>query len=110
VADRWGPRASEGERANGRSALTERAHRAVRENGCAREEIDADNPAPPGSRRERDRVCGRGSSLIGGSHLLGDAGARGLAGLDWAYWAEMGFYFFLEFLMAFLFIFSMDFK
>ena len=29
-ADRWGPRASEGEYANGRSTLTERTHRAER--------------------------------------------------------------------------------
>jgi hypothetical protein len=35
---------------------------------------------------------------------------RGLAGLSWAEWAEIGFSFSLEFLMPFLFIFSMDFK
>jgi hypothetical protein len=42
MADRWGPQASEGEHANGRSTLTERAHRAARENRRVRERIGAD--------------------------------------------------------------------
>jgi hypothetical protein len=58
VADRWGSQASEGERANRRSALTERAHRAARENGHVHERISTDRPVPPGSRRERERVRG----------------------------------------------------
>jgi hypothetical protein len=74
VADRRGPQASEGERANGRSAPIGRAHRA-----------------------ERARVRGRGLSPIGGVHLSGYAGARGLAGLSWAEWAKIGFSFSLEF-------------
>jgi hypothetical protein len=52
---------------------------------------------------------GRRLPLMGGVHLSGDMGARGLAGLSWAEWAEFGFSFSLEFLMPFLFIFSMDF-
>jgi hypothetical protein len=37
VADRWGPRASESELANGRSTLTERTHRTARGSGRASE-------------------------------------------------------------------------
>jgi hypothetical protein len=55
VADRRGPQASEGDHANGRSGLTERARRATRENGRVRERIGADRPIPPGSGRERGR-------------------------------------------------------
>jgi hypothetical protein len=55
VANRWGPRASKGERANGRSALIEWSHRAARENGRVRERIGADRPVPPGSGEERGR-------------------------------------------------------
>jgi hypothetical protein len=107
VADRRGPQTSEGERANGQSALTERAHRAARENGRVRERIGADRPIPPGSRRERERECvrGRGPSLTGGVHLTGDACAR-LAVLSWAEWAEIGFSFSPNFLMLF-FLFSL---
>jgi hypothetical protein len=36
-------------------------------------------------------------SLTGGSHLSGGAGARGLAGLDRAAWAEFDFFLFSEF-------------
>jgi hypothetical protein len=63
VADRRGPQTSEGERANGQSALTERAHRAARENGRVRERIGADRPIPPGSRRERERVRARSRAI-----------------------------------------------
>jgi hypothetical protein len=55
VADRRGPQASEGERANGRSTLIGRSHRATRENGCVRRLIDADRLDPLGSGRERGR-------------------------------------------------------
>jgi hypothetical protein len=51
-------------------------------------------------------VRGRGQSVAGGVHLSGDASARGLAGPNWAGWAELSFPFFLEFLISFLFIFS----
>jgi hypothetical protein len=59
VADRRGPQASGGERANGRSVLTWRSHRAARENGRVRERISADRPVPSGSRRERGRESAR---------------------------------------------------
>jgi hypothetical protein len=59
VADRRGPQASGGERANGRSVLTWRSHRAARENDRVRERISADRPVPPGSRRERGRESER---------------------------------------------------
>jgi hypothetical protein len=55
VADRWGPQTSEGERANGRSALTGRSHRAASQSG--RGQIGADRPVPPGSGRERGSAC-----------------------------------------------------
>jgi hypothetical protein len=44
--------------------------------------------------------------LIGGAHLSGDAGARA-ALLGWIrpVWAALGFSIFLEFLIAFLFLF-----
>lgn len=85
VADRRGPQTSEDERANGRSALTGRSHQAASKSGCMRGRIGADRPVPPGSRREGEGARAR-SSLTGGVHLSGDAGARasGLAGLYWA--------------------------
>jgi hypothetical protein len=76
--------------------------------GAWAKEIGTDRPAPPGRGRGRER--GRGPSLTGGTHLSGDAGARGLARLSWAKLAEMRFSIFSEFLIAFLFILSMDFK
>jgi hypothetical protein len=76
VANRWGPRGSESGLTNGRLALTGQTHRVARENGCTREEIGADNPAPFGSGRKRERVSGRGPSLTRGTHLSGDANAR----------------------------------
>jgi hypothetical protein len=42
---------------------------------------------------------------MGGVHLSADAGARGLAGPDWASWAKLAFSIFLEFLNAFSFYF-----
>jgi hypothetical protein len=85
MADRWGPRGSEGKHTNGRSALTEQAHRTERGSERVHERTDADKPAPPGSGMERGRECGRGPSLTGGTHLSGNAGTvRGLASLDWA--------------------------
>jgi hypothetical protein len=60
VADRWGPRASEGKCPNGRSTLIERAHRAERGNERVRERIGADRPVPPGSGRGRGRERVRG--------------------------------------------------
>jgi hypothetical protein len=57
VADKWGPRASESELANGRSALIGRTHCAVREKGHERERIGADRLGPPGS--EMERASGR---------------------------------------------------
>jgi hypothetical protein len=59
VADRRGLQASKGERANGRSALRGRSHRAARESGRVRRWIGTDRSVPPGRGRER----GRGSTL-----------------------------------------------
>jgi hypothetical protein len=75
-ADGWSPRDSEEKSANGRSTLTERAHRAVGEKGRERERIGADRAGPPGSERERgERARGR-NRLTGGAG--GCSGARGL--------------------------------
>jgi hypothetical protein len=56
-----------------------------------------------------------GATLTGGDRLLGRGGHVGTGERAWD-WAEVGllgwigFPFFLEFLIAFLFVFSMDFK
>jgi hypothetical protein len=55
--DRWGTRASEGEHANGRSALTGRTHRAERGSERAREETGTNKPAPPGRGRGGASAC-----------------------------------------------------
>jgi hypothetical protein len=57
VADRRGPQTSEGERANGRLALTGRSHRATSESGRVRGRVGTDRSVPPGSGRERERAC-----------------------------------------------------
>jgi hypothetical protein len=62
-ADRAGPPSSERERARARK--------------------DRRRHAGPSGQREGERARAR-SSLTGGAHLSGDAGARDLAGLDWA--------------------------
>jgi hypothetical protein len=78
---RRGSQASEGERANRRSVLTGRAHRAARGNKRVRGWINADRPVPPaagGRDGERAHMRDRGLSLTGG----GDEGARA-AWLGW---------------------------
>jgi hypothetical protein len=87
VPDMCGPQASEGEPANERSKLIERAHRAARENGRVHERIGTDRPVPPGSGRERACVRGRGPSLIGGVHMSGNTGA--LTRLGWAEFCQV---------------------
>jgi hypothetical protein len=92
---------------NGRSALTEGVHRAVRENRRVRDGIGAVRPAPPGSGRVRERKRARERALTGGVCLSGRAGARaragarpaGLIGPNWV------FSIFLELLNAFTFYF-----
>jgi hypothetical protein len=83
VADRWGPRVSEGAYANGRSVLTERSHRVEREgtSTCVKGStpIGWSHRAAGGLEGERARTR---SSLRGGTHLLGDAGTR-VAWLGW---------------------------
>jgi hypothetical protein len=77
VADRWGPQASEGERAN------EQSHLVARENGRVRERIDADRPVPPGSGRERGRESACAVVADRWDPPIRRRGrARGLAGLD----------------------------
>jgi hypothetical protein len=103
-----GPRASEGEHANGRSTLTERTNQAERGSERACKGIDADNPAPLGSGgRERAwAVADRWNPPVrrsGRAHATW-LGWIGPTRLKWV------FSFSREFLNAFLFIFSMDFK
>jgi hypothetical protein len=90
-----GPPASEGEYANEWSALTERTHQAERGSERAREETGANRLAPPGSGKERERSRTRAITNRWDSPVRRSGRARGLAGLDWAYWAEMSFSFFL---------------
>jgi hypothetical protein len=111
VADRWGPRESKGVYANGRSAMTEQAHRAERGSERGRKGTGADNPAPPGSGRERAREHGRRPSLNGGTHLSGEAGAH--ARPSWAGLGLMGrnlFLFFQGISKCFYFYFLYGFK
>jgi hypothetical protein len=76
--DGWGLRASERELANGRSALTEGVHQAVRENGRVREGIDADRSAPSGSERKREERVWAGADGRGPP-----ASERGRVGGSW---------------------------
>jgi hypothetical protein len=86
--------------------LTSGPHGTTRESARARRSLVS---VPLGSEREREkRECGRGTVLTGGDHLS-EKGKRE-AGPTWASWAELAFSFFLEFLIAFLFIFSRVFK
>jgi hypothetical protein len=85
VADRWGPRDSESELANGQSVLTGWTHRAARGNRRASEGTSVDKLAPLSSGRERGRERAGAADVV---RLLGGAGTRGLAGLDWAECAE----------------------
>jgi hypothetical protein len=76
------------------AALTGRTHRAARENGRAHEGTSVDNPAPPGSGRER--ACARTRALADRWDPPGDTGARA-AWLGWASWAKIRFPFSLNF-------------
>jgi hypothetical protein len=60
MADRRGPQTSEGERANGRSALTVRSHRAASESRRVRGRVGADSSTPPGYEREGGEHEGEG--------------------------------------------------
>jgi hypothetical protein len=85
VADRWGPRVSEGAYANGRSVLTERSHRVERGNEHVRERIDTNRLVPPGSGRVRGRE--RVDAVVAerwDSPIRRRGHTRGLARLDWA--------------------------
>ena len=84
TADRWGRRDREGSK------------RAGERNG-------ADRPGPRAA-RERGREGALELAPTGGARLSGTEGAR--AGLSGPIWAEIGFPFSREFLIAFLFIFS----
>jgi hypothetical protein len=87
VVDRWGPRTCKSGLTNGRSALKGRTHQVARENGHEHEGTSADNPAPPGSGKERARAWTRTLAdrwdppvrRSGREHGL--AGWAGLAGL-----------------------------
>jgi hypothetical protein len=83
------------------------AHEAETEEKRTSEETGADRSAPLGSERERKGARERGLPLTGGVRLSGGAGAwaRGLAGPSWVGWAAFPFYFSLDFLIPFLFLF-----
>jgi hypothetical protein len=112
----------------GKAELTGGSHGAARGNGRAGETVQrADEVSPRGregeeragegnwhrhhgttGQRERGRRHGlRETPLTGGSHLSGGAGARPRFrwGLDGPVWDALGFSIFLEFLIAFLFLF-----
>jgi hypothetical protein len=112
AAGRWGLWASESKLANGQSTLIGWTHRAARGSGRANEGIGADKLAPPADGEgERARAsAGVADADRRVSPVRWSGRTRGLAGLDWAKWAEFGFPIFLEFPNAFLFIFSMEFK
>jgi hypothetical protein len=99
-----GPRRREREGARGGTArrLAERARKIEKEEGREGEATGADKSAPLGSEREG----GKGARDI--LLLTGVAGswARGLTGPSWAGLGQKGFSFFLNFLIAFLFLFS----
>jgi hypothetical protein len=85
VADRWGPRVSEGANVNGRSVLTEQAHWADRVNERMRKRIGADRLVPPGSGRDRGREHADVVDADMWDPPVRRRGrARGLAGLVWA--------------------------
>jgi hypothetical protein len=112
-ADRGGPRCRERERERvcGATArrLAEQAHKVEREEGRTSEEIGADNSAPLGSERERGKRARGSLPLTGEARLSGAAGARARAratGPGGLVWARMAFSFFLNFLIAFPFLFS----
>ena len=88
VADKRGPQTSEGERANGRSPLTGRSHRASSESGHEHGQVGADRSVPPGSGRERgrERARARTQAVAGrwGPPVRRRGHARGLAGPSWA--------------------------
>jgi hypothetical protein len=83
VASRRGPQTSEDERANGRSALTGRSHRAASESGRVRGRIGVNRLVPPGSGRERGSPGAVVADRLG-PPVRRRGRARGLAGLDWA--------------------------
>jgi hypothetical protein len=80
-----------------------------REKRARMREDGADRSAPESSERGDERA--RWLAPIGGARLSGIGGAwaqaraRGV-GLSWPTWAELGFLFSRDFLIAFLFIFS----
>jgi hypothetical protein len=105
-ADSAGPRHRE--REDGQAGVTarrlaKRARKPEREEGLAGEETGTDSLAPVGTERVREGTRGRGLPLTGGTHLSGGTGT-------WPGWAELGwlgcFAFFLNFLIAFPFIFA----
>jgi hypothetical protein len=96
---------------NGRLALTEGVHWAVRENGHMREGIGADRSAPLGSGREKDRRE-RGLAPTGGARLPPNVGAHARGALTGSAWAERlgDREFMLLFLFSFIFLISNPFR
>jgi hypothetical protein len=79
VADKWGPRTSEGERKTSGQMLTWRSHRAASESGHEHGRFGVDRSAPLGSERGRGKSERRERAPIGGDRLSGRAGARARA-------------------------------
>jgi hypothetical protein len=74
-----------GRTTTGGQRLTGRSHGTARERTCKWMSLTSTglaHQAVGGREGERARVHGRGRSLVGGVHLSGDGGARGLAGLN----------------------------
>jgi hypothetical protein len=110
-ADRTVPRHKEREQARwGNDSLRWQGGPARQGGNGGAQANGTDKLAPLGRGRGEERARGRKPPLTGGAHLSGGEGARGLAGPDWAGWAEIVFPFSLEFLMPFIFIFPMVFK
>jgi hypothetical protein len=94
VADRRGPQTSEGERVNGRSTLTGApTKKRARAGVCADGSAPTGQPHRAAGERERVGACAVVADRWG-PPVRGRGRARSLAGLDWAGWAEMAFFFF----------------
>jgi hypothetical protein len=90
---------------DGQSAQTGRAHQTARGNGRTREGKLAPIGWPHRAEGEREGESTRARLTPTGEDRLSERGARGLARLDWADWAENGFFYFPEFLNSFSFYF-----
>jgi hypothetical protein len=106
-ADRGGPRCRERGRARGgNGSTTGKTGPQGRERRGARGRRNRRRQPGPTGQREGERVRGGGSCRLQVEPTCQAARARGLARPSWAGWATLPFSFFLNFLIAFLFLFS----